>query len=235
MNSLKYRQPDPHEADMLLDISRTGIGMTDVYTYIRLHPELPQDARLWLAEKDGIRSVIYDDGAYFTFNGITDKKFIAAKTVKGESLFKSPKEKHRLVLMEYRGMYEDEASRTVPIAGKAVLDVFRLMSSCERLPEYLEKRYVDTVRGINAGLCTYRGIYDNGVLAACGGTVASNEKYALIGNIFTKEGYRGRHFASDTVKALANDAIKKGLIPVLYCEKEMTGFYEARGFHHVKL
>lgn len=230
MNDMTYRQPDESDKEALLALSCDAIGMTDVYTYIRLHPDLPQDSRLWLGEKEALLSVIYDDGSYFTVNDTVNGVFLAARSEKGVSLFKKPKDKYRLAVMEYAGETFPAGEKTVPLTGKELLSVLRLLSGEETLPDYLEKRYVDIVRGVNAGLCAYRGIYENGALVSCGGIVASNEKYALIGNIFTREDRRGKGLARDVVKTLVNEAKQKDLIPILYCEKETTGFYRKIGF-----
>lgn len=230
MNDRKYRQPDEGDKEALLALSRDNAGMTDVYTYIRLHPELPQDSRLWLGEKEALCSVLYDDGSYFTVNDLQNGGFLAVRSAKGVSLFKNPKEKFRLAVMEYAGEAFPAGEKPVPLAGKELLSVLRLLSGEDTLPDYLEKRYVDIVRGINAGLCAYRGIYEDGALVSCGGIVASNEKYALIGNVFTGENCRGQGLASSLVKTLVNEAKQKDLIPILYCEKETTGFYRKIGF-----
>lgn len=230
MNDLKYRQPDESDEEALLTLSRAAVGMTDVYTYIRLHPDLPQDSRLWIGEKEALRSVVYDDGSYFTVNDVCSGDFLAVRSTKGVSLFKKPKDKYLLAVMEYAGETFCAGDKPVPLAGKELLSVLRLLSGKETLPDYLEKRYVDIVRGVNAGLCAYRGINENNTLVSCGGIVASNEKYALLGNIFTREDRRGAGLASAVVKSLVNEAKRKELIPILYCEKETTGFYRKLGF-----
>ncbi len=230
MNDMKFRQPDESDKEALLALSRDAIGMTDVYTYIRLHPDLPQNSRLWLGEKEALLSVIYDDGSYFTVNDTGTGGFLVARAKKGVSLFKKPKDKYRLAVMEYAGETFPDGEKPVPLAGKELLSVLRLLSGEETLPDYLEKRYVDIVRGVNAGLCAYRGIYENGALVSCGGIVASNEKYALIGNIFTREDRRGKGLACAVVKTLVNEAKQKDLTPILYCEKGTAGFYRKLGF-----
>lgn len=226
MNDLKYRLPDAADKKKLAALSRDNIGMTDVYTYVRLHPEAETASRLWTGGDGEIEAVIYDDGSYFTVNDIRNGAFTAAMSVKNRSLFVPPRRKYRLAVMEYGGNGAEPSKNAVPLTGKDIISALRLMSGEEKLPDYLEKRYVDIVRGINAGLYAYYGVFENGALVSCGGIVASNEKYALLGNIFTKEEYRRRGLASDIVKTLVNDSVKKGLIPILYCEKRMTGFYE---------
>lgn len=230
MNEPRYRQPDENDRETLLALSREDVGMTDVYTYVSLHPALPQDFRLWLAENGTeITCVLYDDGAYYTRNELADGSFAAVRTVQGVPIFAAPREKYRLVLME--GREEGKVcENVVPLTGKELLGVLRLMSDTQTLPDYLEKRYVDIVRGINAGLCSYLGVYEDGALVSCGGIVASNEKYALIGNIFTREDRRGKGLARTVVTTLVNEAKQKDLIPILYCEKETTGFYRKLGF-----
>lgn len=231
MNEPRYRQPDENDRETLLALSREAVGMTDVYTYVSLHPALPQDSRLWLAENGTeITCVLYDDGAYYTRNELADGSFAAVRTVHGVPIFAAPRDQYRLVLME--GREEGKVcENVVPLTGKELLGVLRLMSDTQTLPDYLEKRYVDIVRGINAGLCSYLGVYEDGALVSCGGIAASNEKYALIGNIFTREDRRGRGLASGIVNALAKEARRKGLVPILYCEKQMSGFYRRLGFY----
>lgn len=230
MNDLKYRQPDESDRAALLALSRGAVGMTDVYTYIRLHPDLPQDSRLWIGENGTIGCVFYDDGSYFTVNDLWGGSFTAVLSAKGTSLFKAPEEKYRLTVMEYTGEAFPAEEITLPLTGKEILGVLRLMSGTDTLPDHLERRYVDIVRGVNAGLCAYRGIYENGALVSCGGIVASNDNYALIGNIITRKDRRKNGLASTVVKTLVNEAKKRDLIPILYCERETTGFYRKLGF-----
>ncbi len=230
MNDITFRQTEPGDKNILLSLSRESIGMTDIFTYVTLHPELEQTSRLWLGENGGFVCVCYDDGSYITQNDLTTGQFIAARSVKGVSVFDTPKKKHRLEVMEYHRENIPPSENTVPLTGKDIISALRLMSGEEKLPDYLEKRYVDIVRGINTGLCDYIGIYENGGLVSCGGIVASNAKYALIGNIFTKKESRGKGLASDIVKTLVGNATERNLIPILYCEKNMSGFYHSIGF-----
>lgn len=230
MNDIAYRLPAPTDRETLLSLSREAIGMTDVYTYGILYPDLPQNSRLWLGEAaGGLCIVLYDNGDYFTVNEPMNGSFSVVRASAESTLFQPPQKKDRLVLMEYRGAGEAETGTAI-LTGKELLNVWKLLGGTQTLSDALEKRYVESVRGVHADLCAYRGIYENGMIVSCGGIVASNEKYALIGNVFTAEKHRGRGLAAATVRSLIGTALQKERIPVLYCEKNMTGFYRKLGF-----
>lgn len=65
---------------------------------------------------------------------------------------------------------------------------------------------------------------------AAGCIAAVNEKYAVIANVFTSEGCRGRGLAGAVVNECVAAALKKGLIPVLFCREETAAFYKKLGF-----
>lgn len=232
MNKLRFYQPSADDTGAVTQLCAVSPALTDVYTYIRLHPAPGDDARLWLgADADNkIRAVLYDDGSYITQTDIEKKRFTVSRSAVNGGLFSRPKRKNVLSFMIFCGGRSEPEKAVSILSGTQLLGVMRLISGCEKLPDYVEKKYVEAVRAVNSQLGVYAGIYDGDMLVSCGGITAVNEKYALIGNIFTKEEYRKRGLARAVVLALINEAADRGLIPVLYCEKNKEGFYRKLGF-----
>ena len=232
MNKLRFYQPSAYDAEVISEMFAVSPALTDVYTYIRLHPAPGEDSRLWFgADGDNkIRAVLYDDGSYITQTDIAKKRFTVSRSAVNGGLFSRPKRKNILSFMVFAGQLREPEKAVSLLSGTQLIGVMRLISGCEKLPDYVEKKYVEAVRAVNSRLSVYVGIYDGDVLVSCGGITAVNEKYALIGNIFTKEEYRKRGLARAVVISLVNEAADRGLIPVLYCEKNKEGFYRKLGF-----
>ncbi len=96
--------------------------------------------------------------------------------------------------------------------------------------EKTERRYVARVRAANAGLAETFGIYEDGKIASTASVCAENERYALLGDVYTLYPYRFQGYAAKLTMACIARAQQQGLTPVLYCEKDMRKFYRKLGF-----
>lgn len=226
---LIYAFARAEDTEKLTALTREHPVGADIHTYMKLFPELPEDGRLWTGKDEAgkLAAVLYDDGSYTV--RLTEKNAVVAASRKGLSLFDTPPRNARLTVMEYTGgIPYAENVRTAE--GKELLGVLRLLCGTEKLPDYAERRYVAMVRAVSRTLAEYRVIEENGELLSSGGIVAKNEKYALLGNIFTSPLHREQGLASRVVRALVSSALSQGLTPVLYCERRNVRFYKKLGF-----
>lgn len=204
---------------------------TDIYTYVSLNPADEENGKLWCGknDKDEIRAVIFDDGSYNIRFDKDKNKFTAAKSLEKISLFTRPPFYTKLRFMIYNGT-KKENGKAEKLGSKQMLDAFQMMCETDKLNDYSERKYIENVRAVNHSLADYVGIYKDGKIVSCGGIVAKNKKYALIGNIFTRKAYRKKGYAEIIVNTLINTALEQNLIPVLYCERKMGKYYKKIGF-----
>ncbi len=98
-----------------------------------------------------------------------------------------------------------------------------------------EMRYVQRVRTSRRGHGTVLGVFDdNGMLAATSSIIAENEKYALIGDVFTRPDARRRGLAAMLCLECCREALGKGKIPWLMCTPAMLPYYEKIGFREIR-
>lgn len=137
----------------------------------------------------------------------------------------------RLVLLEKTIPAPDMPQGIAEIKGCArVWEMLGLLHGAQP-PQAAESRYVYTLRAMNAGLSDAFGVTDGtGALCAVARITAKNRRYALIGDVFTKTGCRGRGYAARLLTACEARAAATGLKSVLYCYPEMARFYLARGY-----
>lgn len=231
MYKLKFVQSSENDkAELLGHFSSVPYG-TDFYTYIKLNSADEENGKLWCGknEENEIRAVIFDDGSYNIRFDADNNKFTAARNLKKISLFTRPPFYTKLRFMIYNGTNKENGTAE-KLNSKQILDAFHMMCETDELNDYSERKYIENVRAVNHSLADYVGIYKDGKIISCGGIVAKNEKYALIGNIFTRKEYRKNGYAEIIVNTLINTAIEQNLIPVLYCERKMGKYYKKIGF-----
>ncbi len=91
--------------------------------------------------------------------------------------------------------------------------------------------YVDVSHRLRREKCRLVGVWDNGVLASGGMTVAETEEAWLLGAICTDESYRRRGYAAACVTALASIGQARG--KAIYIAAKNPGaqrLYESLGF-----
>ena len=217
----------------LLAFTRDHPWGAEVYTTVKLSGAQPEIGSLWTGS-DGhgrLRLVIYDNGAYVTY--LTARRGVAAKPPQGAeglSLFDRPGRRGRLCRMAYRGGAVPFPEGAEPLRGTALLAMYEAVREPGARSENTEKRYVFRARSVNAGLAETFGIYEDGKLASTASICAKNERYALIGDVYTVYRYRYQGYAARLTKACVARAQQQGLTPVLYCEKSMRKFYRKLGF-----
>ncbi|MBQ6066076.1 MAG: GNAT family N-acetyltransferase [Clostridia bacterium] len=229
---LTYRQATADDADRIMAFCRDKPCGTEIHTSVKLNGEKTEIGCLWTGT-DGaglLRLVVYDNGSYVTY--LTRRSGFVAKPPKedGFDRFAAPKRKARLCRMVYRGGTPSFPEGVTALRGTALLEMYKAVRETDALNDRTERRYVARARAVNAGLAETFGIYEDGKIASTAGICAKNERYALIGDVYTVYQYRFQGYAAKLVNACVAAAREQGLTPVLYCEKGMRKFYRKLGF-----
>ena len=218
--------------ESILSFCRDKHCGTEIYASVKLNGEKTEIGSLWTGYDDEgqLRLVRYDNGTYATF--LTDRREIVARLPENDGFerFDAPKRKTRLSRMVYRGRAIPFPEGVRELRGTAVSEVYKAVRETNQLNEKTERRYVARLRAVNAGLAETFGIYEDGRLASTASICAKNERYALIGDVYTVYQYRYQGYASRLTQACVARARQQGLTPVLYCEKSMRKFYRKLGF-----
>lgn len=112
----------------------------------------------------------------------------------------------------------------VRLSETQILQSFLLMTD-GKMTVGDEMRYVLRVRTSRRGHGAVFGIFDdNGMLAATSSIIAENEKYALIGDVFTRPDSRRRGLAAMLCLECCREALGKGKIPWLMCTPAMLPY-----------
>lgn len=230
---LTFRLATAEDVGGILDLCRDKPCGAEIYASVKLNGEKTEIGSLW-AGLDGagrLRLLIYDNGAYITY--LTARRGIIARPPEddpGFDLFAVPGRKSRLRQMVYRGGAIPFPEGVTELRGTAVLEMYRAVKETDALNEKTERRYVARLRAINAGLAETYGIYEDGRIASTASVCAKNERYALLGDVYTVYRYRYQGYAARLTQACVARARQQGLTPVLYCEKSMRKFYRKLGF-----
>ncbi len=208
-------------------------GGAELYTTLRLCGAEPTVGSLWTGTDDAgrLRLAICDNGSYATY--LTERRCFAAtlpKDAENFDLFKKPPRKRRLCKMVYTGAAVPLPEGVETLRGAAIMEMYRAIKETPTLSEKAERRYVFRARAVNAGLSEVFALYEDGQLAATACLFAKNERYALIGDVFTVYPYRYQGYATRLVNACVAKAQEQHLTPILYCHKDLRKFYRKMGF-----
>ncbi len=215
---LKFTYPEACEKELLLSLCKDSITGTEAYTFLKLHEDIPEES-FWCGrdEKGEIKSLVFN-------NGDEDIK------VYGEE-FSQLFSFGNHCIMVYEGAAFCENTVNV-ITGRDLLDFYRLISESDTLSFADERRYVLRLKAVNRGLSKVFGVISDDKLVSASAVSAINEKYALIGDVFTKKEFRSKGLGALCVRAAVSYILSQGKIPVLYCSEELCGFYKRSGFSY---
>ena len=208
-------------------------GGAELYTTLRLCGAEPTVGSLWTGSDDAgrLRLAICDNGSYATY--LTERRCFVAllpKDAEGFDLFRKPPRKSRLCKMVYTGGALPFPEGAETLRGSALLDMYRTVQETPTLNDRAERRYVFRARAVNAGLAETFALYEDRQLAATASICAKNERYALLGDVFTVYQYRYQGCATKLVNACVARALSQNLTPILYCHKDLRKFYKRMGF-----
>lgn len=123
-----------------------------------------------------------------------------------------------------------EAGDAQMLQGREILALYKLLSGKSTLSFDDERRYVLRLRAVNAGLAAVFGIMEEGRLVSSASVSSMNDKYAVIADVFSDEGYRCRGFARRCLMSAVGFSLSRGRSPVLLCDEKMCSYYEKAGF-----
>ena len=230
---LTFRQAREEDVPELLAFCAGKPCGAEVYTSLKLCGAEPAVGSLWTGTDAAgrLRLAIYDNGSYATC--LTARRGYAVQFPKDAAavdLFKKPPRQRRLCRMVYTGAAVPFPDGAATLRGTAIMDMYKAIKETDALSDKAERRYVFRVRAINAGLSEVFALYEDGQLAATACLFAKNERYALIGDVFTVYRYRYQGYATRLVNACVARAQQQNLTPILYCHKDLRKFYKRMGF-----
>lgn len=230
---LTFRQAREEDVPGLLAFCADRPCGAEIYTSLQLCGADTAVGNVWTGTDDAgrLRLAIYDNGSYATY--LTERRCYVAplpKDAEGFDLFKKPPRRRRLCQMVYAGKAVPFPDGTQTLRGTAIMDMYKAVKETTTLNEKAERRYVFRARAVNAGLSEVFALYENGKLAATACLFAKNERYALIGDVFTVYQYRYQGYATKLVNACVAKAQQQRLTPILYCHKDLRKFYKRMGF-----
>lgn len=135
---------------------------------------------------------------------------------------------------EYIGTAPSHGNAALRLSGTQIMQSFLLMTG-GKMTAGDEMRYVFRVRASRHGRSTVFGIFDTaGALMSTASVVAENEKYALIGDVFTRPDARRRGLAAEVCLECCRAALEKGKTPWLMCSAAMLPYYTRLGFRKIR-
>lgn len=138
-----------------------------------------------------------------------------------------------LCAAELNGKAPDGGVPVRLLEGTEIIGAYELITG-GKMTEGDSVRYVFRVRASNRGAARVFGVFgESGILTATASVVAENEKYALIGDVFTSPDFRGKGLAGALCAECCRSSLSRGKTPWLLCEEKMLPFYENMGFKRV--
>ena len=116
------------------------------------------------------------------------------------------------------------------IEGRAIQEIYKLMSEKGSLSFDDERRYVLRLRAVNAGLSAVFGIKKDGALVSCTAVGSMNDRFGVVGDVYTKAEERCKGYAMACLMTATEFILSRGRVPMLLCDEKMCPYYEKAGF-----
>ncbi len=222
--NLIYRSPAPAELEGIKDSLKFSLLGTQGYMHIVVDGELSAELfKVGVDEKGEIKDLLFTTGdIIYRFRNSREYVFHNAELLpSGEIKGDAP------AVMVYSGERQRcESDNVRQLTGREISDAFNLFTG-GNMTRGDEIRYTFRVRCSNREKAAVYGIYDSeNNLLSTASIIAINEKYALIGDIFTRPDARGQHFATSLCQHCSREILKKNKTPFLLCNRSMTEFYK---------
>ncbi len=228
--NLIYRSPAPAELDRIKDSLKFSLLGTQSYTHIVVDGELSAELFKIGADENGrIKDLLFVAGdIIYRFRDNREFVFRNAELLpSGEIKGDAP------AVMVYNGERRHcESDNIRRLTGKEISDAFLLFTG-GNMTRGDELRYTFRVRCSNRNMAAVYGIYDSeNRLMSTASLIAVNEKYALIGDIFTRPDVRGQHLATRLCQYCCDRILQKNKTPFLLCDRSMIDFYKKQGLRY---
>lgn len=230
-NELLYSLPSG-EKDLreIMRITRTVHEGCEPFTHCALDGEKAAECFLMGKAPDGkTEKLIFSYGGtvYVLGDGTPEIRTDGIVTPFGKLTGRTP------TAAEYIGTAPSHGNAAIRLSGTQIMQSFLLITD-GKMTVGDETRYVFRVRASRHGRSAVFGIFDTaGALMSTASIVAENEKYALIGDIFTRPDARRRGLAADLCLECCREALKKNKTPWLICEPAMLPYYTRLGFRKI--
>ncbi len=211
---LNFTRARENDRMILKELCKASLHGTEAFACLCV-PAFPPEEHFWCGrdEKGEIRALLFEngDGCYPVFGKEFPEKFLGEKRE----------------AMIYNKKDCDAVPDVTELSNRSIAQFYELHSG---LSFDNKRRYVYALHCKNNGLCRFFGIEDGGELLSVAAVTAVNEKYALIGNVFTREDKRNRGLAKKCLMKCIEYALSEEKTPFLYCKREMIDYYERTGF-----
>ena len=234
--ALTYTRLRPEDVPALRSRSAGHVLGTEIFTSLALDPDETNE-RLWVARDNGGAPVaaVYDYPSHTVWLS-PGRACVGRHAANPAGVFAPPRRKDRYAVMEKRGAPAGAVPPSVRRAeGETLRALFAMLGGGMLSRRSQELHYVYMRRCLNRGLAAAFCVYLNGEPVSCAMIGAENERFALIGNVYTLPSHRGRGYASAALAACEAFAAEQGKTPVLYCEKKTAAFYRGRGYRKVRI
>ncbi len=213
---LKFRKAAKEDTDKISSLISNTIEGAMAFSVLHTSTDGISDF-FFIGEDENadVKSIVFDTG---------DEYFL----IYGEE-FPELFTRCRKCIMIYNESTAEEGS-TEMLQGREITELYRLLSGKNTLSFDDERRYVLRLRAVNAGLAAVFGIREEGKLVSSASVVSENDRYAVIGDVFTDADFRSRSLARRCLMSCVDFALKKGRIPMLLCDDKMCPYYEKAGF-----
>lgn len=228
IENLIYRSPAPTELEQIKDRLKFSLLGTQAYTHIVVDGELSAELfKIGTDENGEIKDLLFVVGdIIYLFR--SNREYVLHNA---EILPNGKITGDRTVVLESGKVREhcENDNNIKKLTGKEISDAFRLFTN-GNMTHGDELRYTFRVRCANRDLAAVYGIYDSeNSLLSTASIIAVNEKYALIGDIYTRPDVRGHGFASALLQHCSRRIMQRNRAPFLLCDESMTKFYKNNG------
>lgn len=230
---LTFRQAREEDVPALLAYCADKPCGAEIHTTLKLCGAEPAIGSLWTGTDDAgrLRLAIYDNGSYVTY--LTERHGYAVQLpqdAEGVDLFQKPSRRQRLYQMVSTGAAVPFPEGVQTLRGAAIMEMYKAIKETRTPNDKAERRYVFRARAVNAGLSEVFALYEDGAFASTACLFGKNDRFALIGDVFTVYPYRYQGYATKLVNACVARAQEQHLTPILYCHKDLRKFYRRMGF-----
>ncbi len=216
---LKFRRITEADREILKNRCRDILHGTESFTCLSCLSHCEELFWCGVTENDEIKALIINTGdGNFTVFGDETPDFIALE---------------KRCTMVYRKNEAFSENDVTELENSQIAQFYKKYSSASSMGFDDMTRYVNTLHCKNKGFCKFFGIKEKGSLISVAAVVGVNDKFSLIGNVFTVKEKRGQGFARKCVEKCIEFSVLQGKIPVLYCDENMTAYYKGLGFEEI--
>lgn len=213
---LKFIRPREEDKEELRELCRDGIWGVEGFTLLEAGSSFENN--FWCGKNDEgeIRALVFDNGneSYKVFGEEIPEMLLTEK----------------ICVMIYEKASVMPTENVRELSNSEIEEFYKLYSGSPSLSFDDSARYVRSLRSKMRSLSCFFGIFSENKLVSVAAVTGMNEKYALIGNVFTSEQFRHKGLARESINKCIEFSLSAGKLPCLFCKAEMRDFYKKLGF-----